>query len=273
MWELDVAVSADGTLFVFHDFSLTRTSNAQQIFPDRAPWIYANFTLAELEKLDYGSWYVETDPFGQIAAGAVTVGQAARYRGEVLLSLRRALEYTREYNWRVNVEIKALPAPLQDFPVAAAVVALIEKLQVERHVLLSSFNYAVLRQVVARNDAIAVAALAGHPKDMPLQGPPDVLSLTGYFPRYSMVTVQQIRALQAHGHTVMPWVVNDAAEMSRLVDAGVSGIFTDFPQRLQPLLQPDCLTDCGFPAQQRVAAKRDECGINRAATDRQRGRD
>ncbi len=239
MWELDVAVSADDALFVFHDVSLARTSNARQIFPDRAPWIFANFTLAELEKLDYGSWYVEADPFRQIAAGAVTAAQAARYRGEALLSLRRALEFTRDNDWCVNVEIKALPAPVQDFPVVGAVVSLIEELRAERHVVVSSFNFAVLRQVVARNAAIAVAALAGHPEDVPLQNLPDDLPLRGYFPRHSMVTVQQICALQAHGHSVMPWVVNDAAEMSCLVEAGVSGIFTDFPQRLQPLLPPD----------------------------------
>ncbi len=241
MWELDVAVSAYGALFAFHDFSLVRTSNARQIFPDRAPWIFTNFSLSELEKLDYGSWYEETDPFGQIAAGAVTAAQAARYRGEPLLTLRRALEFTREHDWRVNIEIKTLPAPMGDFPVAAAVVSLIEELRAERHVVVSSFNFAVVRQVVACNDAIAVAALAGHSENVPLQEPPDNLPLSGYFPRHSIVTVQQIRALQVRGHSVMPWVVNDAAEMSRLVEAGVSGIFTDFPQRLLPLLQPDAI--------------------------------
>ena len=53
MWELDVAVSADGALFVMHDDSLQRTTNAAQRFPDRAPWTFSGFTLAELEQLDY----------------------------------------------------------------------------------------------------------------------------------------------------------------------------------------------------------------------------
>ena len=30
MWELDVAVTADGHLFLFHDDSLARTTNARQ---------------------------------------------------------------------------------------------------------------------------------------------------------------------------------------------------------------------------------------------------
>ena len=80
MWELDVGVTADGELILFHDDSLARTTNARQVYPDRAPWTFTTFTLAELGALDFGTWFVETDPFGQIAVGAVT----AQRLGEIL---------------------------------------------------------------------------------------------------------------------------------------------------------------------------------------------
>ena len=35
MWELDVAMTADGELIVIHDSTLERTSNARDVFPDR----------------------------------------------------------------------------------------------------------------------------------------------------------------------------------------------------------------------------------------------
>ena len=57
MWELDVAVSADGALFVMHDDSLQRTTNAAQRFPDRAPWTFSGFTLAELEAEGLGPFF------------------------------------------------------------------------------------------------------------------------------------------------------------------------------------------------------------------------
>ncbi|MEM5790386.1 MAG: glycerophosphodiester phosphodiesterase family protein, partial [Syntrophobacteraceae bacterium] len=38
MWELDVRLSRDGHLVVIHDATLDRTSNAAELFPDRAPW-------------------------------------------------------------------------------------------------------------------------------------------------------------------------------------------------------------------------------------------
>ena len=69
LWETDVAVTSDGELILFHDDSLARTTNAPVRFPDRSPWTFTTFTLAEIRSLDAGSWFVETDPFGQIAAG------------------------------------------------------------------------------------------------------------------------------------------------------------------------------------------------------------
>jgi glycerophosphoryl diester phosphodiesterase len=45
-----------------------------------------------------------------------------------------------------------------------------------------------------------------------------------------------VRGLRAHKVAVLPWTVNAEDEMQRLIDAGVSGIITDFPQRLQRLL-------------------------------------
>lgn len=55
--EGDVQLSADGALVLVHDDTLVRTSDAQTLFPDRAPWNVGQFTLAELKRLDAGSWY------------------------------------------------------------------------------------------------------------------------------------------------------------------------------------------------------------------------
>ncbi len=46
LWELDVAATSDEQLVVLHDDTLERTSNAQQVFPGRAPWTVSTFSLA-----------------------------------------------------------------------------------------------------------------------------------------------------------------------------------------------------------------------------------
>ena len=235
VWELDVGVTADGELILFHDDSLARTTNAPQVYPDRAPWTFTTFTLAELERLDFGSWFVETDPFGQIAAGAVTPQEQASYRGEPVPTLRRALEFTREHNWRVNVEIKRLPPPLTNFPVVEAVVSLINELDMASQVVVTSFVTDYLLQVKRLNPAIATAALVGFSETEPLHMPLD-LAVDGYNPRHTLISDRQIRQLRQAGFQVSPWTVNDEAEMRRLIRAGVTGIITDFPQRLKRVL-------------------------------------
>lgn len=235
MWELDVGVTADGELILFHDRSLARTTDAQQVYPDRAPWTFTAFTLAELEALDFGTWFVETDPFGQIAAGAVTPQEQVSYRGEPVPTLRRALEFTRDNNWHVNVEIKTLPPPMTDFPVVEAVVSLINELDMTSQVLVSSFATDYLLQAGRLSPAITIAALVGKSETEPLHMPLD-LPVDGYSPRHTRISDQEIRALRQAGFDVVPWTANEEAAMRRLIRAGVSGIITDFPQTLKRLL-------------------------------------
>ena len=228
LWELDVSVTADGKLVVLHDDSLARTTNVRAIFPQRSPWLISTFTLAEIQTLDAGSWFVETDPFGTIAGGAVSPVEQAAYRGEPLPTLAEALRFTREHGWQVNVEIKALIPPLENFPVVERVVALIESLDLVDGVLLSSFEHAYMQQVKRLNPALAVAALI----DAGEAWPAEWSQYDAVHPYAGSVDPTQIQAAHRAGVAVNPWTVNDPAEMQRLSEAGVTGMFTDFPQRL-----------------------------------------
>ncbi|NJN95481.1 MAG: glycerophosphodiester phosphodiesterase [Anaerolineales bacterium] len=228
MWELDVSVTADGELVVLHDDSLARTTNAPLLFPDRAPWLISTFTLAEVRQLDAGSWFVETDPFGTIAAGAVSPTEQTSLGGEPVPTLREALLLTREHNWRVNVEIKSLIPPLTDFPVVEAVVRLIESLGMSERVLLSSFVHPFMQQAKTLNPAIAVAALLDEGETWP-----SGLTVDAFHPHHTSVEPARTQALRRAGIGVNAWTVNDPAEMERLIAAGVTGLFTDFPQVLR----------------------------------------
>jgi len=64
--EQDLAVTRDGVLVCLHDESLERTTNVEEVFPDRATvdkatgrkqWLAVDFTLAELKQLDAGAWF------------------------------------------------------------------------------------------------------------------------------------------------------------------------------------------------------------------------
>jgi glycerophosphoryl diester phosphodiesterase len=64
--EQDLAVTSDGALICLHDDSLERTTDVEEIFPDRATtdpltgarrWMAHDFTLAEIKRLDAGRWF------------------------------------------------------------------------------------------------------------------------------------------------------------------------------------------------------------------------
>lgn len=70
--EQDLQITKDGVLVCMHDVTLERTTNAEEVFPDRFAfdfsedaasggqaakhWFVADFTLAEIKRLDAGSW-------------------------------------------------------------------------------------------------------------------------------------------------------------------------------------------------------------------------
>lgn len=236
MWELDVAVSADGALVLLHDDTLLRTTNVRAVFPDRDMCTSSTFTLAELQALDCGSWFAEADPFGTIARGEVSAGDCVAYRGERIPTLREALEFTRSHDRAVNVEIKSLPAPMEDFPVATAVGELVQSLAMQDRVIVSSFIRARLDEVRAVAAEVRIHALVGYAEDefvrMPTGG-----ALDGIHPRYNRVSDEQVRAAMTAGHKVIPWVVNEIAAMEHFLALGVDGIITDYPQRLHAVLQ------------------------------------
>jgi glycerophosphoryl diester phosphodiesterase len=66
--EQDLAVTRDGVLICLHDATLERTTDVERVFPDRATtvsvdgtmrrgWLANDFTLAEIKRLDAGSWF------------------------------------------------------------------------------------------------------------------------------------------------------------------------------------------------------------------------
>lgn len=258
MWELDVSLTADGELVVFHDDTLVRTTNAELVFPERSPWLVSDFTLAEIKQLDAGGPFVTKDPFEQVGAGVLSKAEAESLRGEPIPTLREALLFTRDHGWRVNVEIKPLLPPRHTFPLAEQVAALISELAMAEQVLVSSFVPLYLKQVKERSPAIETAVLTEGP--MPLSerqkyeqlgialdpllyfdgtDPGSFLAALGsstYHPYYAMLADNDISELQQAGFTVNVWTVNDRAHMARLVNAGINGIITDFPQVLSQIL-------------------------------------
>ena len=235
-WELDVQETKDGELIVLHDGHLRRTTNVESVFPGQFPfWKTHTFTLAQIQQLDAGFWYTRQDPFDEIKSGNISTVELQKMENVSIPTLREALEYTKSQDWFVNIEIKDLTETPGDKDVVEKTVALIDELGMQDHVLISSFNMDYLVRVKRANPKIQTAALVKK-----LEDPITLLKSIGadaINPSYEGIEdLQDIMSLRDAGYDVYVWTVNDEQEMITLINAGVSGIITDYPQKMVAVL-------------------------------------
>ncbi|MDJ0884832.1 MAG: glycerophosphodiester phosphodiesterase family protein [Desulfobacterales bacterium] len=234
LWETDLAVSRDEALILFHDDRLGRTTNVADCFPERAEDPFTTFFLEELRRLDAGSWFLDDDPFGQIAAGALTAAEQHACQGAVIPTLEEALVLTRDLGWRLNLELKFLPSSMKAFPVVPRVLAMIDRVGLgSGDIVISSFNHEWLREVKACKPEIAVQALVGYNPDGPLDW--GDMTFETYNVRSTLISAETVRQRVASGLAINLFTVNATEDMQRFAAAGAAGIITDFPQRLAGL--------------------------------------
>ncbi len=245
LWETDVVVMSDGELILLHDDSLARTTNVKDRFPDRDPWHFTTFTLGEIRSLDAGSWFAKADPFGRIAAGEVTQEELSAYRNEQIPTLSEALRFTQDTSFCVNLELKRLPPPMENFPMVERVLAMIDDTGIEYgRVIISSFNHEWLREIRILNPSIAVQALIGYSETDSLDW--GTLEFETYNARSTLIDEKQVGAITEKGISVNLFTVNEEDEMLRFTEAGAAGLITDFPQGAVRLLQKKGSRSQGF---------------------------
>jgi glycerophosphoryl diester phosphodiesterase len=230
MWEIDLQMSRDGELVLLHDPDLKRTTDAQSRFPGRSPWLVDDFTLGELQSLDFGSWFAKADPFGQIAAGAISPMELARYSGQPAVTLEEAIQFTIRNDWLLNVEIKDLSARPGYESIVEKVVSTVRSLGASEKVLISSFNHYYLSLIRRLDKNIRTGVLVNSFQSDPVALMLELdaftfnVGLRAFWPR-------QIRGLKQKGFGVLVWVLNNPWLAGALFALGADGIFTDFPQR------------------------------------------
>lgn len=236
-WELDVNLSRDGRAVVIHDETLDRTTNAEEVFPGRAPWSVRDFTRAELSRLDCGSWFLAEDPYGTVKDGRLDPDQAAEYAGTGLPSLVQALEWTAARAWPVNVEIKDQADPGRGRELVAEVLAVIRTTSTAGLALISSFNHDYLTQVRRTDREIPLGVLTSQP----VQDPVELvrgLDAQAYHPRQATLTPDQARQLTRAGIPILFWTVNTPAEIRAALKLGPTGLITDEPGQARAVVEP-----------------------------------
>lgn len=218
--ELDVWVTADGTLVVHHDPQIN-TSICQGPEGERT---IRKLTLEQVRHWDCGAKRNPGFPRQEPRPGTR------------IPTLDEVLALAPRGSFWFNIEMKSQPAKpeLQPPPeqYAQLMAAAVRKHKVERRVIVQSFDFALLRALRAVAPELKRAALyAGLGREFP-----DLAREAGgapiVSPHYSLVTAGRVKRAHEAGLQVVPWTVNTPELWDKMIEAGVDAIITDDPKGL-----------------------------------------
>jgi glycerophosphoryl diester phosphodiesterase len=159
-----------------------------------------------------------------------------------LPTLKQTLEFASHADIMVNIELKTQPNVMSEL--ADAVVRLVKFLKMDHQVLISSFDHEQLKKVRQFTETIATGILTGDRIEH-LNSYLESLGADAYHPNcYSECDSTGNRKLNRYGiasvrkagRYVNVWTCNDKDDMRQLVAAGVTGLISDFPNRIQDVL-------------------------------------
>lgn len=206
--ETDVQRTMDGRLVLIHDESLERTTGDKRLVKD--------VSFEELSALDAGTWFESS------------------FACEGIPALEELLELVKDKETIVNLELKngvVLYPGIEEQLIEA-----VRKYGLSDRVVISSFNHyslAICKQL-APEIKTGILYMEGlyRPWDYAATLHADGLHAFKY-----AVLPEWVEEATAQGIAYHPFTVNDVREMERLIGFGVSGIITDYPDRLHALLK------------------------------------
>lgn len=219
--ELDVHSTSDGKLVVLHDRSVDRTTNGQGNVSD--------LTLDDLKKLDAGYKFT-TDG-----------GQTFPFRGKGITVPTLEEVFAAFPTMTFNIE------PKQQTPsITKPLCNILREKNATGNVIVGSFRQEVLDEFRAECSEVATSAspaeaskfLAYYKTGIAASYAPPMQALqipenVGYLNVVSKDFVEAAHKLNLKVHV---WTINKPEDMQRLLDMGVDGIMTDYPDRLLNIL-------------------------------------
>ncbi|MFJ2825183.1 glycerophosphodiester phosphodiesterase [Streptomyces toxytricini] len=223
--ENDVQRTRDGELVVIHDDTLARTTDAEEVFPGRAPWRVRDFTAEEISRLDAGSWFGASFAGARVPTLREYLARVQRNRQRLLLEIKKPELYP-------GIEDQTLRVLEEE--------GWLDTAHVQRRLVVQSFSADCIRLVHGLRPDVVTAFL----------GTPPVADLPAYAaftdrinPWHTTISADWVAAVHglvgAHGKAleVDTWIVDDAVTARKVRDMGVDGIISNAPDVVQRAVQ------------------------------------
>jgi glycerophosphoryl diester phosphodiesterase len=234
--EMDLAVSADSQLIVSHEPWLnadicTKSDGSVIKKGESEQFLLIRMTAEEIKKCDCGSLgnprFKEQKPMKTYKPTLEEVVDAVK---KYCVEKNRALPF-------FNIEIKSQPDyDMKKTPSVLAfskrVVTTITSLGIKDKTYIQSFDPRALECVKVLDPTVKLVFLVenqlGLEKNLILLTfKPDV-----YSPFFKLLDKKAVERCHREGIKVIPWTVNETADMQAVIDLGVDGIITDYPNRV-----------------------------------------
>jgi glycerophosphoryl diester phosphodiesterase len=250
--ELDTGVTKDGVLIIAHDrhvdANLTRRKG-QWVEGAQPAW--HSLTLAEVQTLDVGRIRPDSAYAKRFARQMPMDGTGV----PTLAALFDLVKKRSDSNVRFNIETKIDPTNPGDSidpeTFSALLVRQVRDAGLADRVTIQSFDWRTLQVVRRLAPEIATAYLTiidPEESNVSMTGEslwtagfdpvrhggslPAAIKAAGgtvWSPYHLNLTSELVREAQGLGLKVIPWTVNDPADMKRLIEWGVNGLITDDP--------------------------------------------
>ena len=218
--ENDIMRTKDGKLVVTHDLSLQRTTDVEQVFPDRTSYQVADYTLAEIKRLDAGSWF------------------GSQFAGQRILTLREWVEAVGSGNGML-LEAKdpwAFPGIEIDIDKELRSIPTFVQALRKGNVIMQAGDEPWLRAYHQLAPDVPVALLYyTRPTDEQLVSASTWLDAVN--PALGNIDQAIVDRTHQLGLKTYVWTVNFGGDMNRGIEWGVDGIITDYPLVLAQILK------------------------------------
>lgn len=199
--ELDVHKTKDDSIVVIHDSSIDRTSS--------------NELKGKIAAMNYSD------------LATLTVGYPTKfgnkYENEKLPTLREALELAKG-KIKVCIEIKVYGAEQE-------ILKIVNDLGVKEEVIIFSFYYPVLAKIRQLDKHIPILFLINKADRLTIDYAKIIESTAIGVGYGTTITAEYLHFAHQNGMEVWKWTVNEATEMQELIDLGLDGLITNFPEK------------------------------------------
>jgi glycerophosphoryl diester phosphodiesterase len=104
-FETYVRISSDGEPFLLRDETFARTTNIAEVYPSRANDLASSFDIDEIDNLNAGLWFIQTDPYDSIENGEISQKQLSINQGQAIPTLSEALAFVTDQDMIVLLHL------------------------------------------------------------------------------------------------------------------------------------------------------------------------